>query len=394
MSLKSPQLFLVALLTTGLFLAADVEIQAADSDDSRSQRREATQKELKVLQKNIKTLQTNQAKNRSSLTKEQKALKRTDVLIGQSRKSLEKARSNLRKSRSKLKALKAQRKRLHKDKSNQQEALSDQIKAAYAGGKQEYLKMLFNQEDPAKLGRTLVYYDYLNKARAEKIQLFNTTLEKLAQVELEIIAEQKQLELHERDLEKENKRLVALKGKRQQAIVALKRSFNDNSKRLIEWQLNESDLSSLLEALKQTVTRLIPEESLNGLARLKGKLNWPVKGRLKEKFGRLRSSDQIRWSGVLIAANEGASVRAIHNGRIVYSDYLRGFGLITIIDHGKGYMSLYGHNEALYKQPGDWVEAGEQIATVGQSGGYPSTGLYFEIRLRSKALNPVRFIKK
>lgn len=369
-------------------------INNAAANDSRTQRREATEKELSELQKKIKKLQANQAKNRSSLTKEQKLLKSTDVLIGKSRKSLENTRTKLRKSRSKLKALKDQRKRLNKDKTIQQKALAEQIRAAYAGGKQEYLKLLFNQEDPSKVGRALVYYEYLNKARSEKIEALNTTLEKLVQVEIEITTEQKQLLALESELEQENSRLADLKKQRQQAISALNRSFNSNSKRLKEWHQNEIDLISLLDALKQTVAKLIPEESLSGLSALRGKLNWPVKGNLKESFGKPRGSDQIRWSGVLISANEGAAVNAIHHGRIVYSDYLRGFGLMTIIDHGNGYMSLYGHNEALYKQPGDWVEAGEQVATVGQSGGYPATGLYFEIRLKSKALNPVRFIRK
>jgi septal ring factor EnvC (AmiA/AmiB activator) len=363
-------------------------------NDSRSERREATEKELSELQKKINKLQNNQAKNRTSLTKEQQALKGTDVLIGKSRKSLDNTRTKLRKSRSNLSSLIAQGKRLNKDKKKQQKALADQIRAAYAGGKQEYLKLLFNQEDPSKLGRTLVYYEYLNKARAEKIEALKKTLEKLVQVEIEITTEQKQLVVFVSELEQDNSRLAGLKDKRQQAILVLNRSFKNNSKRLKEWHQNESDLISLLDALKQTVTKMIPEESLNGLSSLRGKLNWPVNGRVKEYFGKPRGSEEIRWSGVLISAKEGAPVSAIHHGRIVYSDYLRGFGLITIIDHGNGYMSLYGHNEALYKQPGDWVEAGEQVATVGQSGGYPSTGLYFEIRLKSKALNPVRFIRK
>ena len=377
---------LITLLTPLIHYSAE--------SDTRNLRREATEKELSVLQNKIEKLQKNQAKNRSYLTKEQQALKRNDVLIGTSRKSLENTRTKLRKSRSKLTSLKAQRKRLKNDKSQQQKALADQIRAAYAGGKQEYLKLLFNQEDPSKVGRTLVYYEYLNKARAEKIHALNITLEKLVQVEIDIIAEQKRLEVLEPELEQENSRLAGLKDKRQQAINALNRSFQNNSKRLKEWHQNESDLISLLDALKQTIAKLIPEESLSGLSSLKGKLNWPVNGRVKESFGSQRESEQIRWSGVLISAKEGSRVSAIHHGRIVYSDYLRGFGLITIIDHGDGYMSLYGHNEALYKQPGDWVEAGEQIATVGQSGGYPATGLYFEIRLKSKALNPVRFIRK
>jgi len=375
------------------FLILHGTVDGAESED-QSNRRKATEKELVTLQKKIKQLQKNQKKNRSSLTKEQQALKRTDVLIGQSRKSLEDTRSQLRKSKSRLEVLKKQRNKLNKDKESQQQALKKQIQAAYASGKQEYLKLLFNQEDPGKVGRTLIYYDYLNKARMKKIDELNITLTKLVKVENDINVERTRLESLEAEQAEENKRLANLKKTRQKAIGQLNKSLKNNSRQLKEWQTNEQDLKSLLEALKQTVETFIPEESLSGLSRLKGKLNWPVKGRLRETFGSARGSQQMRWSGVIIAAKEGQQINAIHHGRIVYSDYLRGFGLIIIIDHGDGYMSLYGHNEALFKQPGDWVEAGEQIASVGQSGGYPTTGLYFEIRLRSKALNPAQFIRR
>ncbi|MCP4270485.1 MAG: peptidoglycan DD-metalloendopeptidase family protein [Gammaproteobacteria bacterium] len=376
-----------------LILFTSVLLFAADTED-RKKRRQATEKELITLQKKIKQLQQNQAKKRSSLTNEQKALKAIDVDIGQSRKNLENTRVKLRKSTSRLKGLEKQQKQLDKNKIAQQKGLKNQILAAHAGGKQEYLKLLFNQEDPGKVGRTLVYYEYLNKARMEKIQALNVTLEKLSQVEKDIRTEQQKLTSLENKQNEANKRLSNLKIKQQQSISQLNKSLKNNLKQLKEWQSNEEDLKSLLETLKYTVETFIPEESLSGLAGLRGKLNWPVRGRVREKFGSKRGNQTMRWSGVIIAADEGEQINAIHHGRIVYSDYLRGFGLIIIIDHGDGYMSLYGHNEALFKQPGDWVEAGEQIATVGQSGGYPSSGLYFEIRLRSKALNPVTFIQR
>jgi len=376
-----------------LIFYISVSLFAADTED-RKKRRQATEKELVTLQKKIKQLQKNQSNKRTSLTKEQKALKAIDVDIGQSRKNLEQTRVKLRTSSSRLKGLQKQQKQLNKNKIVQQQALKNQIQAAHAGGKQEYLKLLFNQEDPGKVGRTLVYYEYLNKARMSKIQEFNNTLEKLRQVEKDIRTEQQKLKSLESKQTEANKRLANLKKKQQKSISQLNKTLKNNSKQLKEWQTNELDLKSLLETLKHTVETLIPEESLSGLSGLKGKLRWPVRGRVKENFGSKRGNQTMRWSGVIIAAKEGEQINAIHHGRIVYSDYLRGFGLIIIIDHGDGYMSLYGHNEALFKQPGDWVEAGEQIATVGQSGGYPTTGLYFEIRLKSKALNPVKFIQR
>ena len=204
-ALKIIQLFLLCTILS-LYAAA-----LAAEGDEQTRRRLATEEQLSKLQLQIKQLQTSQAQNRTSLSKEQQALKQTDVLIGKSRKSLETIRKKQGQSQSRLTALKAQRKRLEQEKSAQQKSLKKQIRAAYAGGKQEYLKVLFNQEDPTKVGRTLVYYDYLNKARVEKIQALNTILEKLVQVEIEINSEQQQLKILETKLAQENSRLASLK---------------------------------------------------------------------------------------------------------------------------------------------------------------------------------------
>ncbi|MCP4411332.1 MAG: hypothetical protein GY808_01990, partial [Gammaproteobacteria bacterium] len=272
-----------------LILFTSVLLFAADTED-RKKRRQATEKELITLQKKIKQLQQNQAKKRSSLTNEQKALKAIDVDIGQSRKTLEKTRIKLRKSTSRLKGLEKQQKQLDKNKIAQQKGLKNQIQAAHAGGKQEYLKLLFNQEDPGKVGRTLVYYEYLNKARMEKIQALTVTLEKLSQVEKDIRTEQQKLKSLEYKQNEANNRLSNLKVKQQQSIRQLNKSLKNNLKQLKEWQSNEEDLKSLLETLKHTVETLIPEESLSGLSGLRGKLNWPVRGRVREKFGSKRGN--------------------------------------------------------------------------------------------------------
>jgi septal ring factor EnvC (AmiA/AmiB activator) len=259
-------------------------------------------------------------------------------------------------------------------------------------GNQEYIKLLLNQEDPAKVARSVAYYDYLNKARAEKIATLKTTIRELNQVITEITAEENNLrELAERQ-QAENNNLTSLKNRRVRVVAQLEQQVTSNEQKLQEWQANELDLVSILDALKTQVAKIIPEQALEGLSQLGGKLNWPVVGKLRERFGVQRQNSTALWSGILITSDAGKEIQAIHHGRVVYSDYLRGFGLMTIIDHGDGYMSLYGHSEALFKSAGDWVEAGERIAMVGQTGGYPEPGLYFEIRHRSKAVNPMRFI--
>lgn len=380
------------MLCLGLVLTSPALL--AQDQASRDQQRADTEKELQLLRKRIKDLQSSQAKSRSKLSTEQQALKKADIAINRSNRNLRKTRQSLRASQKKLNQLGQEKRELNQAKASQQKALAEQIRTAYMNGKQEYIKVLLNQEDPAKLARVLAYYDYLNKARAEKIASLKLTLTKLAEVIEAIAAEEQELAALESTQKLETQKLADLKKDRQKVVNRLQKQVVSNDKKLQEWQDNEVDLVSILDALEQQIAQIIPQQALTGLSKLKGQLNWPVNGRLKERYGKRREGSQVRWSGVLIGASSGQSVQAIHHGRVVYSDYLRGFGLMTIIDHGDGYMSLYGHNEALYKTAGDWVEAGERIAIVGQTGGYPSIGLYFEIRHKTQAVNPLGFIRR
>ncbi|MEL0067776.1 MAG: peptidoglycan DD-metalloendopeptidase family protein, partial [Gammaproteobacteria bacterium] len=374
-----------------ILLSPTVTIPAQTTAE-REQQRQETDRALESLREQIQSLQTNQQKNRSQLSNEQKALKEADIAINRSNQRLRATRKSLRESQQSLKKLKQREQRLNSDKRKQQQALAKQIRTAYMNGNQEYIKLLLNQEDPAKVARSIAYYDYLNKARAEKIATLKTTIRELNQVITEIAVEETNLrELAERQ-QAENNNLTSLKNRRVRVVAQLEQQVTSNEKKLQEWQANELDLVSILDALKTQVAKIIPEQALEGLSQLGGKLNWPVVGKLRERFGVQRQNSTALWSGILITTDAGKEIQAIHHGRVVYSDYLRGFGLMTIIDHGDGYMSLYGHSEALFKSAGDWVEAGERIAMVGQTGGYPEPGLYFEIRHRSKAVNPMRFI--
>ena len=383
--------FVVLILISLPVLAPSV---IAQSESEREQQRQETQQALESLRVQIQSLQSSQQKNRSQLTTEQQALKEADIAINQSNRSLRATRKSLRDSQRSLRKLKQREQRLNSDKGVQQKALAKQIRTAYMNGNQEYIKLLLNQEDPAKVARSIAYYDYLNKARTEKIATLKTTIAELNQVISEIAAEEQTLVQLAKRQEAENNNLTSLKNRRQRVVAQLEQQVISNDKKLQEWQANELDLVSILDALKNQVAKIIPEQALDGLSNLGGKLNWPVLGRLSERFGVRRQDSQARWSGILITTKQGEEIQAIHHGRVVYSDYLRGFGLMTIIDHGDGYMSLYGHNEALFKSAGDWVEAGERIAMVGQTGGYPEPGLYFEIRHKSKAVNPMRFIAR
>ncbi len=186
--------------------------------------------------------------------------------------------------------------------------------------------------------------------------------------------------------------MLSLKEKRKKEVAALKRSISTQGKQLSNLRENEEELEVLLKQMQKALAEIIQQQNLDGLGKVKGKLAWPLKGRLLLNYGE-RINQGIRSNGIRISGREGQEIAAVHHGRVVFSDWLRGFGLLVILDHGKGYMSLYGNNQSLYKDVGDWVEAGELIATVGQSGGQRTPGVYFEIRYQGKASNPMRWIK-
>lgn len=275
----------------------------------------------------------------------------------------------------------------------QKHALKNQVKAAYGMGKNEKLKLMLNQNDPSLLDRMMVYYDYLNKARLKKISKIDLDLQQLKHLETQRLKETALLErkLEERKLE----RSVLLKTKKQREILLVKINgqFVSRKQQLSQFKASEKRLKLLIASLQKSMDDFPLEEGVvKEFARLKGRLPWPVKGRLLKKFGANRSGS--RWDGVLIQAKEGASIRVVTRGRVVYADWLRGYGLLTIIDHGKGYMTLYAFNQSLFKTVGDWVETGEVIATVGQSGGRSDTGLYFGIRKKGEPVDPVKWCRK
>ena len=174
------------------------------------------------------------------------------------------------------------------------------------------------------------------------------------------------------------------KSNRKKTIASLNKKLLSEQEQLTKLKAQESNLTAALQKLEALMQK---EIDLNGLSKLKRKLSWPVKGRIMRSFGS-RKQGYLKWKGVLLSASIGKQVRTIHNGTILFSDWLKGYGLLTVIDHGDGYMSLYAHNQTLLKSVGDRVETGEPIALVGQSGGVDQAGLYFEIRHQGKAVNP------
>jgi septal ring factor EnvC (AmiA/AmiB activator) len=270
--------------------------------------------------------------------------------------------------------------------------LTDQLRAAYVLSGAEPLKLLLNQKDPQVAGRMLVYYSYFGQARARQIQVIETEVQQLANVAGQLATQDARLA----DLEKEQRvKLAALeqaRGRRATVLASLEVESRSREKLLERLRVQQTGLEKLLNELRRAVERF-PVDSHDPFAQLRGKLAWPVAGaEVLARFGDTRAGG-LKWDGVLLGTEPGEPVKAVYKGRIVYADWLPGLGLLSIIDHGDGYMSLYGHNQQLYKAVGEEVSAGDAIAASGDSGGSNRPELYFEIRKGGKPLDPGPWFK-
>jgi septal ring factor EnvC (AmiA/AmiB activator) len=271
----------------------------------------------------------------------------------------------------------------------QRRSLAEQVRAAYAIGHQQQVKMLLNQQDPAEMGRIMVYFDYLNRARQQHINEFLDSITEKQRLEKELDTALNDYQENLNTRKKQVNSLLAQRHKRNQLLARLEQQISNQEKNLTELESSRNRIENLLMSLGELLAD-IPQSLSDSkpFKQQKGKLPYPASGPFLATFGEPRKQGGLKWNGVLISTPHGSPVRAISRGRIAFADWLQGFGFITIIDHGEGYMSLYGHNETLVKQAGDWVNAGEVIATSGDSGGQPMPGVYFEIRSRGKPVNP------
>lgn len=325
-------------------------------------------------------------KKRASLEQQ---LKKSDIEISSIINKIQKNNKNKNNLQQQLNKLEQKKIALISSKQRQEKLLAKQLRAAYSAGHHDYIKLLLNQEDPATIQRTITHYQYINNARIQEIESFKKTITELEQVEEEHKLQSVALNKITTELLSNKKSLEKNKSKRTATLVSLKKEQLSTQQQLDKLISEEKSLKSTLERV-QTLAK--SSKKLNGLAKLKRKLKWPVKGKIIHKFG-TQKHGYIKWKGVLKRANSGQQVKSIYNGVVLFSDWLKGYGLVTIIDHGKGYMSLYGHNQTLLKKVGDYVEQGEPISLVGQSGGQSQPGLYFEIRHSGQAKNPKLWCK-
>ena len=373
-----------------LLILATLPVSGFGQDDDLAKVKE---QELEVVRERISTLKQSMDKSASSRDRMTTELQTAEVEMSEKRirlKELQRERDFSTKRKQELDVEIVQREAVLAAES---EALAEQVRAAYMSGGQERIKLLLNQRDPATLGRLLSYYQYFNDFRASNIQDVTEHIDELALLRSQVAAEEARLAGIAKERYAELTELNLAQEKRQKLLANLKGRIADEGQEIEMLAAQEKDLARLIDELTSILSDY-PIRSANPFSEHKGKLTWPVAGTLIHDFGQPRVSDRLKWNGVVLAAGRGQEVRAVYHGRIVFSDWLSGLGLLVIVDHGEGYMTLYGYNETTLKNTGDWVAPGDVIATVGDSGGQSRAALYFELRRGTQPLNPRHWVTR
>jgi len=371
-------------------LAASAMAQAQRPDSgpgkTKEQELETVRERISELKKSMDTA----AEERDRLAGE---LQEQEVAISEQRIRIAEIEREQRYTTSKKEQLDATllQREAHLD--DESAALAAQVRSAYMSGSQEKIRLLLNQQDPATLGRLMAYYDYLNDYRAENIGAVIAEIRELDALRGKIAAEEARLGALATSRYAELTRLNQAQERRAALLVSLRERISREGEEVERLAAQEKDLTRLIAELTSILSDY-PISSEEPFSDHKGKLTWPVAGTLLHDFGQPRGGGNMTWNGVVMETPRGTEVRAIYHGRIAFADWLAGMGLLVIVDHGEGYMTLYGYNETILKKAGDWVAPGDVIATVGDSGGQSEAGLYFELRKGTQPVNPRRWITR
>ena len=378
-----PICLLAALGVTAL--VAEAPAQDADLTQIKERELEAVREKISSL----KTSMDKRAAERDRITGE---LQSAEVLIVEKRTHLRELQRQRDFSEKKKAELDAQLVVKEGELAAESEQLGSQVVAAYTSGEQERIKLLLNQHDPATLGRLLTYYRYMSEFRGNNIAAVNSHIADLADLRGQAAKEENRLAGLARARYAELTELNAAQENRQELLAALKTRIAAEGSEIERLAAQEQDLARLIAELTSILSDY-PITSEEPFSTLRGKLTWPIAGSLLHDFGQPRAGG-LKWNGVVLAAPRGREVRAIYHGRIAFADWLAGMGLLIIVDHGDGFMTLYGYNETTLKSAGDWVAPGDVIATVGDSGGQQQTGLYFEVRQGTRPMNPRTWVSR
>ncbi len=375
--------------------------------------------ELESLRERLQQLQQAYQRNRESSAEATDALKQSERAISESGRKLYQLEREQRATQAAAQAAGTEAEQTGAQIRQRQARLAEMLRQAYMRGGGDALKLMLNGQNPSQAARDLHYLSHLSRAQTRLIEELRQDLARLADLRQAAAAKDRALaEIRAAQLQ-ERENLLKEKQARQKVLDKLAGEIRKQRKEIATLRHDEQRLADLVAQLAKmaakrpakkaapagkagasgskpvAVNTQVPEPGREGapFSRLKGLLRLPVAGELMNRFGTPREDGGLSWKGLFIRAAAGSEVRAVAGGTVAFSDWLRGFGNLLIIDHGEGYMSLYSNNESLYKQAGDAVKTGEAIASVGNSGGQESPGVYFELRHQSRPINPMAWIK-
>ena len=373
-------------LTTLLFLVA-FAAQPAVSQETGGELAKIKEQELEEVRERISDLKKSMDASAAAREKITAELQAAEIEISEKRvrlRELERERDFSARRKAELDAQLGER---EAELDAESAELAEQVRTAYMSGSQERIKLLLNQRDPATLGRLMAYYGYLNDYRSDNIEAVTAAIRELAALRSEVAAEEARIADLAKERYDELTRLSEIQDRRQALLAEVRKKLADEGQEVERLADQEKDLTRLIAELT-TILSDYPINSEDPFSEHKGRLTWPVAGALLHDFGQPRASNQLKWNGVVLGAPRGREVRSVYHGRVAFADWLAGLGLLVIVDHGEGYMTLYGYNETILKNAGDWVAPGDVIATVGDSGGQNQSSLYFEVRRGTQPLNP------
>ncbi|PZP54450.1 MAG: peptidase M23 [Azospira oryzae] len=359
--------------------------------------------ELSELRNRLKALYQELEQTEGSRSEAADALRASEQAISEANRRLKMLEAREREIDARLAALDAETGQIVEAIQAQRALIGRLLLQQYRSGRQEYLRLLLNGEDPNRIARHLHYLTYLARARAERVRQLRADLDRLAALRQEGEEEREHLARVQAEQAAERQRLEKEKQERKALLARLAHQIKEQRRQIDTLKRDEARLARLVERLGKVLSgrkpsaairnRATPDASLDGrpFAELKGRLRLPVPGELAHRFGSPREGG-LSWKGLFIRADAGQPVKAIAAGTVVFADWLRGFGNLLILDHGQGFMSLYGFNEALLREVGDRVKGGDPVAQIGNTGGHPETGLYFEIRHEGKPLDPLEWV--
>lgn len=355
---------------------------------SQAQQASQSERELQQLQRQIQQTERQVRQQQRQLQQAEQRLQEADKALADAANQVRSSTARKARLQQESENLSQQQQRLEQQLQLQQQLLAAQLRSAYSLGQHDYSRLILNQQDTARLERVLTYYQYFNQARLRQLADINQTASELQSIQQRLAQQQQQITTELTALTRQQQQLTTARASQQESINNLQQLLQQQGNQLSYLRQNETSLQNTINELRRLAER---NRDLTGLTAGRGNYPWPLRGRVLQRFGQSRQAG-LASRGILIQGINGANVQSIASGRVIYADWLKGYGWVIVVDHGKGFMSLYGHNQSLLKQPGDNVERGEAIAQVGASGGQAEPGLYFEIRERGEAVNPLNWL--